>query len=316
MIEFQIKENDADQRLDKFILKTMNSLPKSLMYKYIRNKKIKVNRKRCEISQRLQIGDIVQCYIPEEFYPAKEELSFLKVKSNLDIIYEDDNILIVNKPKGLLAHKDTLDVQDNLLDRILHYLYDTKAYDPNKEHSFTPALCHRIDRNTQGLVIAAKNAAALRCMNEKIKLREVEKRYLCVVEGKLSKKKDHLALYHHKHKDNIAQISVTEKPSYQRMETSYQVLQEGKRYSLVEVLLHSGKSHQIRAMMGWLHHPLYGDVKYGANKTKEKNYQALCAYKINFHFSDEECCLSYLNHKEIQLPDNEMEKLFLSLENQ
>lgn len=313
MIEFQIKENDADQRLDKFILKTMNTLPKSLMYKYIRNKKIKVNRKRCEISQRLQVGDIVQCYIPEEFYPAKEELSFLKSERHLDIVYEDDNILIVNKPKGLLAHKGALEVQDNLLDRILHYLYDTKVYDPNQEHSFTPALCHRIDRNTQGLVIAAKNAAALRCMNEKIKQREVEKRYLCIVEGQLSKKDDHLILYHHKQKDNIARISKIEKPDYQRMETSYRVLKEKKNYSLVEVLLHSGKSHQIRAMMGFLKHPLYGDVKYGAKKTKEKNYQALCAYKITFNFSDADCCLSYLNHQEITLPMQEIKTLFNAL---
>ena len=168
MKEFIINENDADQRVDKFIQKTMKTMPKSLMYKYIRNKKIKVNRKRCEISQRLQAGDSMQCYIPEEFYETATARSFLQVPYALDVVYEDASILLLNKPKGLRAHSDTSEVQDNLADRVLHYLYRKNEYDPAVEQSFTPALCHRIDRNTQGLVIAAKTAAALRCMNEKI----------------------------------------------------------------------------------------------------------------------------------------------------
>ena len=184
MKEFIINENDADQRVDKFIQKTMKTMPKSLMYKYIRNKKIKVNRKRCEISQRLQVGDTMQCYIPEEFYEVATMRSFLQVPNALDVVYEDDAVLLINKPKGLRAHSDTSEVQDNLADRLLHYLYCKKEYDPTTEQSFTPALCHRIDRNTQGLVIAAKTAAALRCMSEKIALRQVEKKYLCIVQGK------------------------------------------------------------------------------------------------------------------------------------
>lgn len=187
MKEFIINENDADQRVDRFIQKTMKTMPKSLMYKYIRNKKIKVNRKRCEISQRLQVGDTMQCYIPEEFYEVATMRSFLQVPNALDVVYEDDAVLLINKPKGLRAHSDTSEVQDNLADRLLHYLYCKKEYNPTTEQSFTPALCHRIDRNTQGLVIAAKTAAALRCMNEKIALRQVEKKYLCIVQGKLKK---------------------------------------------------------------------------------------------------------------------------------
>ena len=181
MKEFYIGENDADQRVDKFIQKTMKTMPKSLMYKYIRNKKIKVNRKRCEISQRLALGDTMQCYIAEEFYETQSTRQFLQVPSTLDIVYEDEHILLINKPKGLRAHSDTSEVQDNLADRLLHYLYESQEYDPAHEQSFTPALCHRIDRNTQGLVIAAKTAAALRCMNEKIAAREVEKKYLCII---------------------------------------------------------------------------------------------------------------------------------------
>lgn len=313
MKEFIINENDADQRVDKFIQKTMKTMPKSLMYKYIRNKKIKVNRKRCEISQRLQVGDTMQCYIPEEFYEVATMRSFLQVPNALDVVYEDDAVLLINKPKGLRAHSDTSEVQDNLADRLLHYLYCKKEYDPTTEQSFTPALCHRIDRNTQGLVIAAKTAAALRCMNEKIALRQVEKKYLCIVQGKLKKKQDHIVLYHQKNEQNTAEVIDREREGYTRMETGYRVLQEAERYSLVEVELHSGKSHQIRALMSWLGHPLLGDVKYGARKTKEKTYQALCAYHVAFHFQGDACCLQYLNGRAFELQDTDIERQFADI---
>lgn len=313
MKEFIINENDADQRVDKFIQKTMKTMPKSLMYKYIRNKKIKVNRKRCEISQRLQVGDTMQCYIPEEFYEAATMRSFLQVPNALDVVYEDDAVLLMNKPKGLRAHSDTSEVQDNLADRLLHYLYCKKEYDPTTEQSFTPALCHRIDRNTQGLVIAAKTAAALRCMNEKIALRQVEKKYLCIVQGNLKKKQDHIVLYHRKNEKNTAEVIDREREGYTRMETGYRVLQEAERYSLVEVELHSGKSHQIRALMSWLGHPLLGDVKYGARKTKEKTYQALCAYHVAFHFQGDACCLQYLNGRAFELQDTDIERQFADI---
>lgn len=313
MKEFIINENDADQRVDKFIQKTMKTMPKSLMYKYIRNKKIKVNRKRCEISQRLQVGDTMQCYIPEEFYEVATMRSFLQVPNALDVVYEDDAVLLINKPKGLRAHSDTSEVQDNLADRLLHYLYCKKEYDPTTEQSFTPALCHRIDRNTQGLVIAAKTAAALRCMNEKIALRQVEKKYLCIVQGELKKKQDHIVLYHRKNEQNTAEVIDREREGYTRMETGYRVLQEAERYSLVEVELHSGKSHQIRALMSWLGHPLLGDVKYGARKTKEKTYQALCAYHVAFHFQGDACCLQYLNGRAFELQDTDIERQFADI---
>lgn len=313
MKEFIINENDADQRVDKFIQKTMKTMPKSLMYKYIRNKKIKVNRKRCEISQRLQVGDTMQCYIPEEFYEVATMRSFLQVPNALDVVYEDDAVLLMNKPKGLRAHSDTSEVQDNLADRLLHYLYCKKEYDPTTEQSFTPALCHRIDRNTQGLVIAAKTAAALRCMNEKIALRQVEKKYLCIVQGKLKKKQDHIVLYHRKNEQNTAEVIDREREGYTRMETGYRVLQEAERYSLVEVELHSGKSHQIRALMSWLGHPLLGDAKYGARKTKEKTYQALCAYHVAFHFQGDACCLQYLNGRAFELQDTDIERQFADI---
>ena len=301
MREFQIKENDADQRVDKFLQKTLQTLPKSLMYKYIRNKKIKVNRKRCEISQRLQVGDTIQCYIAEEFFEVDQTAyDFMQIKGKLKILYEDEDILVVDKPCGLLAHKDVAGVQDNLSDRILHYLYQQGSYDPALEHSFVPALCHRIDRNTQGIVIAAKNAAALRGMNEHIRQHEVTKKYLCIAQGVFQKKHERVVLYHKKDEHNKAIVCKDAAPGFKRMESIYTVKDQGKQYALVEVELCSGRSHQIRAMLSYLHHPLLGDVKYGARIDHQKAYQELCAYRIEFHFP-KGTSLDHLNQKVLQL---------------
>lgn len=311
MREFIIQENDADQRVDKFIQKTMKTMPKSLMYKYIRNKKIKVNRKRCEISQRLQAGDSMQCFIAEEFFESVDQgdWTFLQVHGNVDVLYEDQDILIVNKAKGLLAHSDQSGVQDNLADRILHYLYEKKEYDPQKEQSFTPALCHRIDRNTQGIVIAAKNAAALRAMNEHIRNRDVVKKYLCIAQGIFTKKEDHVILYHRKEEGNRADIVDCETTGYKKMESRYRIIDQGRMYALLEVELLSGKSHQIRAMMGYLKHPLVGDVKYGAKKDSHATYQELCAYRVEFHFSDDSR-LAQLNGRVVELKQVDLMKRY------
>ena len=300
MREFMIGENDANQRVDKFIVKTMSTMPKSLMYKYIRNKKIKVNHKRCEIAQRLMVGDTMQCYISDEFFEKQINWNFLKVPAALDIVYEDDHIILVNKPAGLLAHSDTSEVEDNLADRLLHYLYDQHTYDPAAALSFTPALCHRIDRNTQGIVIAAKSAEALRRMNEKIRNREIDKRYLCIVEGVVKKKQEHIILYHKKLEHNKASILPYPHEGYVEIETAYHVKEMKQQYSLVEVELLTGKSHQIRSVMAYLGHPLLGDVKYGAGKTL-RNTQALCAYQVTFSFRDEDEILQALQHKTFTL---------------
>ena len=304
MKEFVIKENDANQRVDKFIQKTMKTMPKSLMYKYIRNKKIKVNNKRCEISQRLACGDTMQCYISEEFYEVEHKMDFLQVPSTLHILYEDDALLIVDKPKGLRAHRDSVDVQDNLADRILHYLYQQNLYDPKHSQSFTPALCHRIDRNTKGIVIAAKTASALRDMNEHIRNHEVHKYYVCIVEGHLANDTDHVILYHKKVDDNTADVIAYPKEGYKEMESAYRTIRREGKYALLEVELMSGKSHQIRAMMAYLKAPLVGDVKYGAQKNGRSDYQQLWAYRIEFHFQ-KESSLSYLRDFQLQLDIDE-----------
>lgn len=310
--EFLIQENDANQRVDKFVLKTMKTMPKSLLYKYIRNKKIKVNHKRCEISQRLVVGDTMQCYIAEEFYEIEKNMNFLQVSDALHVLYEDAALLIVDKPKGLLAHSDTSDVQDNLADRILHYLYNKKEYDPSLAQSFTPALCHRIDRNTRGIVIAAKTAEALREMNAHIKQHDVHKFYICMVEGTLQKEEDHIILYHKKLQDNKADIRAQPKEGYKEIESSYRVLDRKGHYALVEVQIMSGKSHQIRAMMSFLGAPLVGDVKYGAKKNQRNDYQQLSSYRVEFHF-DSTCGLSYLDGFVVSLKEDEVRTKFKAM---
>lgn len=311
MREFTIQENDANQRLDKFIMKTMKTMPKNLMYKYIRNKKIKVNRKRCEISTRLQVGDTIQCYIAEEFFEQPRDYDFLQVPSDLQVIFEDEHLLIVDKPIGLLAQKDTQGIQDNLADRILHYLYQNKEYDPSTAQSFTPAPAHRIDRNTQGITMAAKSAEALRTLNEKISTHEIRKFYLCIVEGFMDEKAGELHFYHHKdEKTNKAIISTIYKEGCKEIISSYKVLKEGKRHSLLEVEIKTGKSHQIRASFAYLHHPLLGDKKYGAQAVADFPYQALCAYKIIFSFHDDGGVLHYLKDKEILLKDIQLLQYF------
>lgn len=303
MRKLYVNENDANQRVDKFLLKTLPTLPKSLMYKYIRNKKIKLNGSRCEISTKIQAGDEFTCYISDEFFEIKKDASFLRVPATLDILYEDENILVMNKEKGLLAHSDDKVSDDTLINRMKHYLYKNGEYDFENEQSFAPALCHRIDRNTQGIVIGAKNAQALRDVNEAIRLRNIDKYYLCIVEGTLTKKKGKIKAYHKKENQKVS-IRSTYVEGYTEILTGYEVVKEKNNLSLLKVKLYSGKSHQIRSLFAHMGHPLYGDGRYGAKK-RNYDYQALCAYRIVFHDMSEK--LAYLNEKAIMLDLNSIE---------
>ena len=184
MRELIVNQNDAGQRLDKFLTKAVPLLPQSLLYKSIRTKRIKRNGKRCAISDRLQPGDVISLYLSDDLFGGDSQApAFLAAPSRLDIVYEDENILLVDKRPGLIVHEDSGHQVDTLINRILHYLYQKGEYDPAQEQSFVPSLCNRIDLNTGGIVIAAKNAPALRVLNEKIRLHQVQKFYLCLVHG-------------------------------------------------------------------------------------------------------------------------------------
>lgn len=313
MREFIINRNDADQRLDKYLAKSLKRLPKSLMYKYIRNKKIKVNRKRCEISQRLNEGDLVQMYISEDFFEDQSNLSFMQASDQLHVIYENEHLLIVNKPANLLVHSDDANQFDTLTDRILKYLVKTKAYDPHLEKSFTPALCHRIDRNTEGLVIAAKSAEALRVMNEKIRQREIDKHYLCIVEGQL-RGSDKLVHYYRKDEAiNKAILSSAPIDGWSEVSLIYKSLAVKDNYSLLDIDLLTGKSHQIRAQLSYIKHPLLNDIKYQGKPYRQLEGQALCAYKICFSFTSDAGCLNDLKNKEIEIENPALLELFKRL---
>ena len=312
MRELIIGKNDAGQRLDKFITKALD-LPTSLLYKSIRLKKIKVNRKRAEISTILSEGDTVQCFLAEEFFSrldgesAEKSVSLERVQPKLDIVYEDENILLVNKRPGVSVHEDEHNALDTLIVRIQAYLYSKGEYNPEDEMSFAPALCNRIDRNTGGIVIAAKNAEALRIMNDKIKLREIDKMYLAAVHGIPERRSDTLRGYLIKdEKQNKVRVYDKNPPrGAKEIITKYRTLATSHGTALIEVELLTGRTHQIRAHMAHIGHPLIGDGKYGVNKDdrgRGYKYQALYSYKLRFSFTTDAGILEYLNGKEFSIP--------------
>lgn len=299
-----IGENDANLRLDKFLQKAVPLLPKPLLYKYIRLKRIKLNGKRCNISQRLIKGDELSLYIGDEFFEEKS-VSFFDAPRELKIVYEDENILLADKPPGILVHEDENERRDTLINRILLYLYEKKEYYPQNELSFIPALCNRIDRNTGGIVIAAKNAEALRILNEKIKNREITKLYLCLVYGRLAKCAGILKGYHTKDtENNLVKILSAPVTNAKTALTKYKVLSVFPDSSLLEIELLTGRTHQIRAHMASIGHPLLGDTKYGTNRMNKgfkQKYQALYSYKIVFSFKTDAGTLNYLKDRSFEV---------------
>lgn len=301
---FKISKNDANQRLDKFISKAVPNLPGSLMYKYIRTKRIKVNSKRAQISTRLNEGDTVDMYINDEFFLKSEHrYDFSGASKNIDIIYEDENIILADKKAGLLCHPDDKEYIDNLIARIKRYLYEKGEYDPDSENSFTPALVNRIDRNTGGIVIAAKNAQSLKILNAQMKERNLKKTYLCVVHGVMERKNGTLEGWLLKdEKKNKVKIFKKNVPGSKEIRTRYSVIENDYQndLSLVEVDLLTGRTHQIRAHFASIGHPLLGDGKYGTNELNKKlgyKKQFLYSYKLKFELDENAGMLSYLNGK-------------------
>ena len=304
MKEFIIAKNDSGQRLDRFVGKAVPLLPESLLQKYIRLKRIKVNGKGSKRDCRLSEGDHVCLYINDEFFETpREENAYLKVSTpKLDIVYEDENILLADKKPGILCHSAGAWDYNTLIANIQAYLAKKGEWDPRKENSFTPALCNRIDRNTGGIVIAAKNAESLRILNEKIKDREIEKYYLCAVQGRPKPPQGRLENYLFKDSArNQVYIKKKNEPGARTAVTEYRVLRTAGGLSLVECRLLTGRTHQIRAQMAYAGYPLLGDGKYGVEKINRsfgEKGQALYSYKLVFTFPTDAGILEYLRGRE------------------
>ena len=310
-----IGPNDAGQRLDKFLTKSLPTLPQALLYKYIRTKRIKRNGRRAQISDRLQAGDVLELYINDEFFDKpRPQYDFLRAAKTLDVLYEDENLLLLNKKVGLLSHPDETEYTDTLITRVKRYLYEKGEYDPENEQSFTPSLVNRIDRNTCGIVMAAKNAEALRILNAIVKTRQLHKMYLCVVHGTPPKREDVLHGYLRKDESkNKVFVSQSAAPDAKEIRTRYRVLDSYKGLSLLEVELLTGRTHQIRAHLASIGCPLLGDGKYGTNaRNKPFGYkkQFLCSYKLTFDFTEDVGALQYLDKQTFALSDVWFETAF------
>ena len=307
MKELTVGKNDAGQRLDRFVAKAVPLLPDSLLQKYIRLKRIKVNGKPSKRDLRLSAGDVLMLYINDEFFEApREDNAWLKIaKPRLNILYEDENILLADKKPGVLCHSAGKWDYNTLIANIQAYLAQKGEWQPKEEHSFSPALCNRIDRNTGGIVIAAKNAEALRILNEKIRDREIEKYYLCAVYGR--PKPDNGQLKNELFKDAVKnQVFVKSKPEpgSRSAVTEYQVLMTRAGLSLVECRLLTGRTHQIRVQMAYAGWPLLGDGKYGReqiNRRFHEEGQALYSWRLCFDFSTDAGLLNYLRGKEFSV---------------
>ena len=291
MKEFTIGKNDAGQRLDRWLAKTLPLLPAPLAQKYIRLKRVKVNGKGSKRDVRLAVGDVLQLYINDEFFekPTPENAFLSLYQPKLNILYEDEHILLVDKRPGMVVHPDESERVNTLLTHIQAYLYQKKEWSPYWENSFAPALCNRIDRNTGGIVIAAKTAEG----------------YLCVVHGTMSPREGKLESFLLKD-EGKKQVSVHKKPvpGGKTAVTLYKTLAVGKGLSLVECELITGRTHQIRAQFAAAGHPLLGDGKYGRQQ-QDKPYgrhgQALYSYKLAFRFTTDAGPLNGLNGRTWQV---------------
>ncbi len=304
MKEIEITQNEQNQRLDKFLFKYFNAAPKSFVYKMLRKKRIKYNGKKAEGGEMLKNGDTLQMYLSEETMDGfMQEKSLNKAERHFGIVYEDDNIIIVVKPAGVLSHPEKDSDNDTLIDQILYYLYEKGQYIPDKESSFTPAICNRLDRNTGGIVIAGKTLAAVQDVNRMIAEKKIKKYYITMVRGEMTENREFFGYHLKDGETNQVKVLKSEAPGAKKIYTKVHTLSVREKFSLLEIDLITGKSHQIRAHLKSMGYPVVGDRKYGDDRVnrifREKyglNNQFLFAHRILW--GEDDGVLGYLSKKE------------------
>ena len=283
MREITINNNDKGQTLIKFLEKYLEGAPKSVIQKFIRKKRIKVNGKKQESSYKLALGDRVNIYIYDEVieeWNKKAKNNKVHSKLNLDIAFENGDIVVIDKPIDILSHPASeRDYGSTVVDFLVSYLIDKGDYQPRLEHSFTPAIVNRLDRNTMGLIIGAKNRDSLVTLNKSIDTVKVEKIYIAIVEGAFRGER---SVTNFLEKDEKNVVHVSDSDGGKRAQTHIKALEMGKKYSLVEVRITTGRTHQIRATLSDLGYPIVGDRKYNRKKHRGINHQQLAAYKLKF----------------------------------
>ena len=314
MRELTIGKNDAGQRLDRFLSKALPLLPPALAQKYIRIKRVKVNGGRAQRDQRLSAGDVLQLYINDEFFdkPSEENLFLTLFKPHLTVVYEDEHLLLADKPQGMVVHADETEKVNTLINHIQAYLYQKREWNPKWENAFAPALCNRLDRGTEGLVLAAKSYAALRDLNAIIRDDMMKKEYLTITVGAPPQGR-FVAWLQHSETNNKVRIHARESEGYKQIITEVTVIRQAGPFALCRIGLITGRTHQIRAHLAYLGHPVLGDIKYGNHKMNERTglkTQALCAQRLTFGRIPEENTLQYLSGRVIKLNDPEIVKTY------
>ena len=307
MKQFTIAAADADRRLDKWLMKQMPAVPASLIQKYIRLKRVKLNGRGAQRDTRLQPGDVLCLYVPDECFerPRREDPFLRDFPVRLDVVYEDEHLLLIDKRPGVLVHPDEHEKVQTLLTHVRAYLYQKGEYDSKNPEAFTPAPCNRIDRFTGGIVIFAKTAEALHVADRKIRDREIDKRYLCVALGEMRRGTGLLDGYILKSPEQKrVQVLHRPAPGAQHAQTKIEVLDSANGLSLVHCQLLTGRTHQIRAQMAEIGHPLLGDGQYGDRRRNQRygrEFQALYAYQLTFEFRSDAGVLNPLNGRTFQV---------------
>ena len=314
MKSFTAGPNENGVRLIRFVEGVTKDMPRSMMYKAFRNKRIKVNGKRAEPDTRLSAGDLIELYINDEFFPVgKPAAKTAKPRRQppVTVVYEDENFAVLYKPAHLLCHSDRTG-DANLVDAFAAYLEAKGEYDPHAEKRFAPALCNRLDRGTEGLVLAAKSYAALRDLNAIIRDDMMKKEYLTITVGAPPQGR-FVAWLQHSEKNNKVRIHARDSEGYKQIITEVTVIRQAGPFALCRIGLITGRTHQIRAHLAYLGHPVLGDIKYGNHKMNERTglkTQALCAQRLTFGRIPEGNTLQYLSGRVIKLNDPEIVKTY------